>query len=112
MKEMTSRQDTDAAIGEDTALVFKYSTTCPISANARQEMDSLLSGGEPVPVYRVDVNAQREVSDYIAEKTGIEHQSPQVILLRGGRPVWDADRFDVTAGAIRDQLGLASSPGA
>jgi bacillithiol system protein YtxJ len=112
MNEMTSRDDTDAAMGEESALLFKYSTTCPISANARQEMDSLLSGGEPVPVYRVDVNAQREVSDYVAERTGVEHQSPQVILLRGGRPVWDADRFGVTAGAIREQLGLAPSPGA
>jgi len=108
MREMTSRQDADAAMGEDTALLFKYSTTCPISANARQEMDSLVSGGEPVPVYRVDVNAGREVSDYIAERTGVEHQSPQVILLRGGRPEWNADRFGVTAAAVRGQLGLAS----
>jgi bacillithiol system protein YtxJ len=111
MQEMTSRQDADAAMGEDSALLFKYSTTCPISANARREMDSLLSGGEPVPVYRVDVNADREVSNYIAERTGVQHESPQVILLRNGRPEWTADRFDVTASAIRDQLGLAS-PGA
>ncbi|HSU14261.1 bacillithiol system redox-active protein YtxJ [Longimicrobium sp.] len=111
MKEMTSREETDAALGEETALLFKYSMTCPISANARQEMDSLLSGGEPVPVYRVDVNARREVSDYVAERTGVQHESPQVILLRGGRPVWDADRFGVTAGAIREQLGLAAPGG-
>lgn len=106
MKEMTSRQDADAAFAEDSALVFKYSTHCPISANARREMDSLLSGGEPAPVYQVDVNAQRDVSDYVAERTGVDHESPQVILLRRGRPEWDADRFEVTAGAIRDQLGL------
>ncbi|MBV9109515.1 MAG: DUF2847 family protein, partial [Gemmatimonadetes bacterium] len=88
-------------------LVFKYSMSCPISANARREMESLLSGGEPAPVYQVDVNAQRDVSDYVAERTGITHESPQVIILRRGRPEWDADRFEVTAGAIRDHLGLA-----
>ncbi|HYH78986.1 MAG TPA: bacillithiol system redox-active protein YtxJ [Longimicrobium sp.] len=111
MKEMTSRQDADAALGEKTALVFKHSTTCPISANARREMESLLSGGEPVPVYMVDVNDQREVSDYPAERTGVTHQSPQVIVVRGGKAEWNADRFEITASSVRDGLGLAS-PGA
>jgi bacillithiol system protein YtxJ len=105
---MTSRQDADAALGHETALVFKHSTQCPISANARREMDSLLRGGEPVPVYMVDVNGQREVSDYLAERTGVEHQSPQVIVLRGGTADWHADRFDITAGAVREGLGLAA----
>lgn len=105
MKEMTSREDADAAFDEESALVFKHSTHCPISANARREMESLVSGGEPVPVYEVDVNAERELSDYVAERSGVTHESPQVILLRRGRPAWDADRFEVTAGAIREQLG-------
>jgi len=111
MKDLMTRQDADAALGEETALLFKHSTQCPISANASREMESLLRGGEPVPVYRVDVNAQREVSDYLAERTGITHQSPQVIVLRGGKPEWNADRFDITADSVRDGLGLAS-PGA
>lgn len=111
MREMTSREEADAALAEESALVFKHSTRCPISASARREMESLVRGGEPVPVYQVDVNARQEVSEYVAERTGVPHQSPQVILLRGGRAAWNADRFAVTAGAIREQLGLAS-PGA
>lgn len=110
MREITSRQDADAALGHETALVFKHSTRCPISAGARREMDSLLHGGEPVPVYLVDVNGQREVSDYVAERTGVAHQSPQVIVLRAGRAGWHADRFDITADAVREGLGLASDP--
>ena len=108
MKEMMSRQDADAAFSEETVLVFKHSMQCPISANARREMESLLSGGEPVPVYMVDVNDRREVSDYVAERTGVTHQSPQVIVVRGGKASWHADRFDITAQSVRDGLGLAS----
>ncbi|HET7461728.1 MAG TPA: bacillithiol system redox-active protein YtxJ [Longimicrobium sp.] len=108
MREMTSRQDADAALDEATALVFKHSTRCPISANARREMDSLLKGGEPVPVYMVDVNDQREVSEYLADRTGVEHQSPQVMVLRGGKADWHAARFDISADAVRQRLGLAS----
>jgi bacillithiol system protein YtxJ len=100
----------DQALGERSALLFKHSTHCPISANARQEMESLTRGGEPVPVYVLDVDRQ-DVSEYVAGRTGVEHQSPQVILLRGGRPAWTADRWDITANAIRGELGLAQ-PGA
>lgn len=106
MKDLMSRDDADAALGEETALVFKHSTQCPISANASREMESLLRGGEPVPVYRVDVNEQREVSAYVAERLGVEHQSPQVIVVRGGKAEWNADRFEITASSVRDALGL------
>jgi bacillithiol system protein YtxJ len=106
MQELTSRQDADAAFGCESSVIFKHSTRCPISANARREMESFTSGGEPVPVYVLDVNGQRELSDYVAERAGIEHQSPQV-LLRGGNVEWHASRFDISASSLREQLGLA-----
>jgi len=111
MQELNSRQECDAAFGRESSIIFKHSTQCPISANARREMESFTSGGEPVPVYMLDVNERRELSDYVAERTGIEHQSPQVVLLRGGDPAWHASRFDITARTLRDQLGLATQAG-
>ena len=111
MKELSSPSELESVFTEKTAVLYKHSTQCPISANARREMESLLSGGEPVPVYMVDVNDRRDVSDYVAERTGIEHQSPQVIVVRGGQAGWHADRFDITAQSVREGLGLASSGG-
>ena len=111
MQELNSREECDAAFGCASSIIFKHSTQCPISANARREMESFTSGGDPVPVYLLDVNEQRELSDYVAERTGIEHQSPQVVLLRGGDPEWHASRFDISARGLRDQLGLASQAG-
>jgi bacillithiol system protein YtxJ len=111
MQELNTRQECDAAFDGDASVIFKHSTQCPISANARREMESFTSGGEPVPVYMLDVNERRELSDYVAERTGIEHQSPQVVLLRGGNPEWHASRFDISARTLRDQLGLASQAG-
>jgi bacillithiol system protein YtxJ len=111
MQELNSRQEADAAFGCESSIIFKHSTQCPISANARREMESFTSGGEPVPVYLLDVNGQRELSDYVAERTGIEHQSPQVVLLRGGSPEWHTSRFDISAQSLRERLGLAERGG-
>ena len=111
MQELNSRQEADAAFDRESCLIFKHSTQCPISANARREMEAFTSGGEPVPVYMLDVNAQREVSDYVAERTGIEHQSPQVVLLRGGSPEWHTSGFNISASSMREQLGLADRAG-
>ena len=107
MQELNSREEADTAFGCESSIIFKHSTQCPISANAHREMESFLSGGARVPVYLVDIHEAREASDHLAERTGIEHQSPQVIVLRGGRPEWHADRWDVTADALREHLGVA-----
>jgi bacillithiol system protein YtxJ len=104
MKEMHDREDVDAALGEETAILFKHSTRCPISAHARGEMERFMERHPDAPVYTVDVNDDADVSRYLAEKTGIEHHSPQVIVTRRGQPEWDASHFDVRADALASRL--------
>jgi bacillithiol system protein YtxJ len=108
MKDMRTTQDVDAALGEETAILFKHSTRCPISAAARGEMERFLELHPDAPVYTVDVNADVDASRYLAEKTGIEHHSPQVIITRGGRPDWHASHFDIRADAVERQMELSA----
>lgn len=104
MKVMASRQDVDDALGQDTAILFKHSTRCPISAAARGEMERFLELHPDAPVYTVDVNDSTEASAYLAQKTGIEHQSPQVIVTRGGTPEWHASHFDIRANEVEQRM--------
>jgi bacillithiol system protein YtxJ len=48
----------------------------------------------------VEVQSARDVSREIADRTGVRHESPQVIVLRNGKAVWNASHFDVTATAV------------
>jgi bacillithiol system protein YtxJ len=105
MKDMHSREDIDAALGEDTAILFKHSTRCPVSAAARGEMQRFMELHPDATVYTVDVNDSYEASQYLAEKTGIEHHSPQVIVTRGGQPEWHASHFDIKAGEVERRVG-------
>lgn len=109
MNEVTSRQDLDAAFSQDLAILFKHSTRCPISAMAREEMDRFTQKYGSTPVYLIDVHEQAELSDYVGERTGIEHQSPQVIVLRGGEAGWHASRMEINASEVEAQMaGLGS----
>ena len=80
----------------DLVVVFKHSTTCPVSFMAERQMRAFMASHPEVPVEKVLVREQRELSLQIAEWTGVQHESPQVIVLRKGTVVADASHGDVT----------------
>lgn len=80
-------------------LLFKHSTTCPISSAAHREMSRVKA-----PISLIVVQQARPVSREIEAKTGVRHESPQAIILRGGRAVWSASHYDITADAVERAL--------
>src|SRR5260370_40958592 len=41
-----------------------------------------------------------DISRKLEERTGIRHESPQLLVLRSGRVVWSASHFAITRGAV------------
>ncbi|MFL6229705.1 MAG: bacillithiol system redox-active protein YtxJ [Pyrinomonadaceae bacterium] len=80
-------------------VLFKHSMTCPISARAYRQM-SKLDHGAVGNVALVVVQHARAVSDEVARRTGVRHESPQVFILRGGKAVWHASHFDITSDSV------------
>ncbi len=103
-----NRIETQKALSEmltqERALIFKHSTRCPISSHAHQEIEKLVDTASGTPVYKVHVIENRELSNLVADRTGVPHASPQVILLEGGRAVWNDSHFGVTEKNIVSQL--------
>jgi bacillithiol system protein YtxJ len=75
-------------------IIFKHSNACPISARAYREMQKLEG------VNLLEIQAAPEISREVEKMTGVRHESPQVILLRDGKAVWDASHFDVNAASV------------
>jgi len=84
---------------EGPVLLFKHSSSCPISARAYSQME-----GVETPVSIVVVQQSRELSREIEQRTGVPHETPQALVLRDGRAVWNASHFDVTAQAVRQAV--------
>jgi bacillithiol system protein YtxJ len=99
-RPLTQPDDVDGALGQDVAVVYKHSPVCNLSTVSLREVKRFIEAHPSVPVYFIDVIAHRDVSNRVADLTGIRHHSPQAIVFRSGRPVWDGDHFDVTAEAL------------
>lgn len=84
---------------ERPVLLFKHSLTCPISSAAFQEMSGVGSEVSLIIVQKV-----RDVSNEVASLTGIRHESPQAIILRNGRAVWNSSHWRVTRSAVDEAL--------
>ena len=93
-------------------LLFKHSYTCGISMEALDELVAHLNdrsgdrGRDTVPPQyaMVTVQTHRAVSNAIAQKLGVRHETPQALLVRDGRVVWSASHFRVTAAAVEDAI--------
>lgn len=81
-------------------VIFKHSMTCPVSAAVYNEMEQF--DGE---VALVEVQRARELSQEIEKRTGIRHESPQVIVLEKGNAIWNASHWRVTARAVAEAVG-------
>jgi bacillithiol system protein YtxJ len=112
MNPLTNLQDVDsldAAIAESRerpVLLFKHSRYCGVSCEALDELQAHIDNGEPqgVAYKMITVQTHRPVSDAAAQRLGIRHETPQAILLRDGKVVWNASHFRITATKLTEAL--------
>jgi bacillithiol system protein YtxJ len=106
-------EELDALLAESQQrplLLFKHSYTCGISAEALDELVEHLNHESVDARYAmVTVQTHRELSNEVAARLGVRHQTPQAILVKDGRAIWSASHFRVNAGEIRKALESATS---
>lgn len=78
-------------------LLFKHSTTCLASAVAFLELTMFLENYPGnILCGMVFVQQSRAISDEIANRLEVRHQSPQVLLIHNGRTVWYDSHNNIT----------------
>lgn len=104
LRELDTVEELDAAIEEShntAVLLFKHSTTCPISLRAFREFESFLLEADPAKSYHlITIQRSRNVSNEAAARLSVPHESPQAILIRNGRPVWNASHYEITRASL------------
>ena len=109
LHELTTLEDLEKLLADSakrTQLIFKHSTTCPISTRAYSELKKHLeaSASMDVDYGLIVVQTARYVSNAAAEKLGVQHQSPQAILVRNRQAVWNASHYDITNGSLTEAI--------
>jgi bacillithiol system protein YtxJ len=71
------------------------------------EVETFLRQQPNLTAFTVDARAQRPLSQLIAARSGVEHESPQVIIFRRGTPIWNASHQDIKAAVLARQFPAA-----
>lgn len=82
-------------------LIFKHSTRCSISAAAKHRLESNLQSLQAkMDVHFLDLLAHRDISSIVADRFGVRHESPQVLLIDHGQATLHLSHYDIEPAKI------------
>lgn len=81
--------------------IFKHSTRCSISHMVKRTLErDWTAPASALPVYYLDLIAYRPISNAIAERFDVIHESPQLIVLKDGKAVYHASHSEIDVADI------------
>lgn len=80
-------------------LIFKHSTRCSISSMAKARLERG-TAPDSVDFYYLDLIAYRPVSQKVASSFGVDHESPQILLIKDGRCVYHESHSGISMDEI------------
>ena len=85
-------------------VIFKHSTRCSVSRFALKQFESEYDLTDRVDAYFLDLLEYRVISNEIASRFGVYHQSPQLLLIKEGKSVYDVSHSEINARELKGKL--------
>jgi bacillithiol system protein YtxJ len=89
---------------EQAVLIFKHSTRCSISASALDRMERKWEKEVNIKPYYLDLIRYRPISNRIQDEFTVEHQSPQILLIKNGKCIYNASHIEINFEEIKGNL--------
>jgi bacillithiol system protein YtxJ len=89
---------------EKPVLIFKHSTRCIVSRTSLKQFENEFDLEDKVDAYFLDLLEHRDISNEIASRFGVYHQSPQLLLIKSGKSVYDVSHDAIDAGKLKNLL--------
>ncbi len=87
---------------ENPIVIFKHSTRCFISKSALRRFEHEYNSDNEMGLYFLDLLEYRVISNEIAQRFGVVHQSPQIIIVRNGKAIYNASHESIDAGKLEE----------
>jgi len=105
MKDLNQMAEIEKQSFEKPVFIFKHSTRCSISRMALKQFEGHYAiGEEEADAYFLDLLSYRNISDDIARRFGVVHQSPQLVLIKDGKCVFTASHADINAEELKEKI--------
>lgn len=90
---------------EKPIVLFKHSTRCGISAMAKNRLESKWDfNPSDLPAYYLDLLNFRSLSDRIAQEYKVQHESPQLLLIKNGKCVYNSSHSAISVSALKEAI--------
>jgi len=90
---------------EKPVLIFKHSTRCSISRFALKQFENEYDfSNEELQPYFLDLLEYRSISNEIASRFDVFHQSPQILVIKEGKSVYNASHDAIAVSEVRNIL--------
>ena len=87
---------------KESVLIYKHSTICGVCTVINDRLiHALEEGAFSSRVYRVTVQDNRDVSDRISQDLQVKHETPQLIVIKDGKPVCDFSHYDIVVEEVK-----------
>jgi bacillithiol system protein YtxJ len=104
LTDILQLQEVEAISDEKPVVIFKHSTRCSISRMALKQFEREYDLENVVDAYFLDLIAHRDISNEIADKFNVYHESPQLILIKNGKAVYNVSHSDIDATALKNKI--------
>lgn len=104
LTEISQLDELEKLSENKTVAIFKHSTTCGISRMVLKnfEADYEQQLNDSVDLYFLDLKAHRDISNRIAEKFSVKHESPQMVVLKNGEVVHHSSHQAISADKLKE----------
>ena len=104
LTDLAQLMEIEAISNVKPVVIFKHSTRCSISRMALKQFEREFDLNETVDAYFLDLIAHRDISNEIASRFNVYHESPQLILIKNGKAVYDVSHSDIDAIALKEKV--------
>jgi bacillithiol system protein YtxJ len=104
LTDIAQLTEIEAISNEKPVVIFKHSTRCSISRMALKQFEREYDLNNVADAYFLDLIAHRDISNEIARRFNVYHESPQLILIRNGKAVYDVSHSDIDAIALKEKI--------
>ncbi len=85
-------------------IIFKHSTTCSISRMALKNFEKEFDLQNKIEAYFLDLLNFRAISNEVATKFEVVHQSPQLLLIKNEKSVYDVSHDRIDAYELKNKI--------
>jgi bacillithiol system protein YtxJ len=104
LTDIVQLMEIEAISNEKPVVIFKHSTRCSISRMALKQFEREYDLENVVDAYFLDLIAHRDISNEIASRFDVYHESPQLILIKNGKAIYNVSHSDIDAEALKSKI--------